>query len=192
MLLEKPIEQAINTLKSGGILLHPTDTVWGIACDPFNREAVEKVRKIKNKPEKHPFILLTHSLEIIKKYVENIHPRIETLLSLHQRPLTIIYPGSESLEPPLVNDDGGVAIRLVKSGVCSEILEAFGQPLLSTSANLHGDKTPGHFGEISSDIIKSCDYVFPFSRDEKNNGLQKPSPIATYNPKNGDLEFIRE
>lgn len=192
MLLKDQFEQAEKILKNGGLILHPTDTVWGIGCDPFNQNAVKRVQEIKNRSDDHPFILLVHSIEILKEYVKNIHPRIETLLSLHNRPLTIVYPEVINLEKPFINESGGAAFRVVQSGLCHDLLIKLNQPLLSTSANLHGEKTPSHFGEISSDVIKACDYIFPFSRDEKNNAEQNPSPIATYNPKNGDLEFIRE
>ncbi len=186
------IEQAINTLKDGGVILHPTDTVWGIACDPFNENAITKVQQIKERSQDQPFLLMVSSIEVLKEYVDSIHPRVETLLSLHNRPLTIIYPKAKNLKPPLVNDKGGVAIRIVKSGSCKKLLEAWGGPLLSTSANVHGDPTPNHFGEISSQVIRQSDFTFPIDKSEKSGKAQAPSAIAKYHPKTGELDFIRE
>ena len=186
------IEQAVNVLKKGGVILHPTDTVWGLACDPFNENAIAKVQQIKQRPEKQPFILLVSSIEQLKEYVTNIHPRIETLLSLHQRPLTIIYPKVIKLQPPLTNEKGGAAIRVVPAGVCHELLKAWDGALLSTSANIHGSPTPTHFGEISSEVFRYIDFVFPFDKSDKSGKTQKASAIAIYHPKTGELDFIRE
>jgi L-threonylcarbamoyladenylate synthase len=186
------IDQAVSTLKSGGVILHPTDTIWGLACDPFNENAIAKVQQIKQRPQEQPFILLVSSIEILKEYVDNIHPRIETLLSLHERPLTIIYPNVKMLKPPLTNEKGGAAIRIVSKGPCKELLDSWGAPLLSTSANIHGSPTPAHFGEISSEIIRQSDFTFPFERSEKTAKMQKTSAIAKYHPKTGELDFIRE
>lgn len=191
MLQTEKIAKAVEALENGGLILHPTDTVWGIACDPFNPEAVSKVQELKNRPDNQPFILLVHSLDQLKIYVPSIHPRVETLLSLHQRPLTIVYPGVVGLDKPLVNEKGEAAFRIVSSGSCHEIIRSFGKPLLSTSANIHGQPTPNHFGEITSDIIRGCDYTYPCDRDDKNGRDQSPSIIATFNEKNGELEFLR-
>jgi L-threonylcarbamoyladenylate synthase len=191
MLPKESIVKAVEILKKGGLILHPTDTVWGIGCDPFNEEAVMRVQKLKNRPEDLPFILLVHSIEKLREYVPKIHPRVETLLSLHQRPLTIVYPDVLEFEPPLTNEAGEAAIRIVKTGFCHAILESYDQPMLSTSANIHGNPTPSFFGEITSDIIKGCDFTFPCDKNEKNGREQVPSVIATYNEKNGELEFIR-
>jgi len=191
MLLSESIVKAVEVLNEGGVILHPTDTVWGIGCDPFNEDAIKRVQKLKNRPDEQPFILLVHSLEKLREYVPLIHPRIETLLSLHQRPLTIVYPDAENLAPPLVNKKGEVAMRIVKTGPCHSILKTFDKPMLSTSANTHGNPTPSFFGEVTSDIIRGCDFTFPCDKNEKNGREQVPSVIATYNEKNGELEFIR-
>lgn len=191
MLPTEKIDKAVEILKTGGIILHPTDTIWGLGCDPFNEKAIQKIQQIKKRPADQPFILLVHSIEMLKKYVLAIHPRVETLLSLHERPLTIVYPKVQGLNPPLVNKKGQGAFRIVNSGVCHDLLKKWNAPLLSTSANVHGEDTPTHFGEISSSIIRGSDFTFPFSREEKNGLQQIPSTIATFDEKNGDLEFLR-
>ena len=188
MLLDEQINKASKELKLGKIILLPTDTIWGISCDAFNKSAYEHLSKLKVRPMDHAFILLVASIKDLKKYVE-IHPRVETLLTLHHKPLTIIYENHRNLPDHCIATDGTVAIRVANEPLCQQVIEKLGRPITTTSANIHGDTTPLHFGEIPSDIITGVDFVFNLKRSKEFSGL--PSVIARPNKKGG-LEFVRE
>jgi len=189
MLPKDQISDAIRTLTSGGVILYPTDTVWGLGCKFDEKEAYTKLRGLKNRPENQSFILIVSSIEQLKKYINYIHPRVETLLTMHQRPLTIVYKDPKNIPAHCLAEDGSIAIRVVSDPFCQALTKALGCPISSTSANAHGEPTPTHFGEIRSDIISNADYVFDYRRSKANHG--EPSVIAEFNKK-GDLIFIRE
>jgi L-threonylcarbamoyladenylate synthase len=180
---------AVSTLEKGGIVLHPTDTIWGLGCDAFNEKAIEKIYKLKKRPLSSPLIVLVESLEMLKLYAPRIHPRVETLLSLHMKPLTIVYPNVKGFPDILYSEKKTVAIRVVQDAFCQAMIREFGKPIVSTSANLTGEPWPRGFGEINSEIIKGVNYVVRHRREEKVTGT--PSVIATYNSK-GNLSFLRE
>ena len=182
--------KAAETLKRGGIILYPTDTIWGLGCDPQNESAMDSLFKLKERPVGQALLLLVNSMEMLKNYVSDIHPRIETLLSHHTRPLTIIYPKAKDLPDYALGQDGSVAIRVVKDGICADLIRRFGGAITSTSANKHGESTPKHFGEIKSDIISGVDQVIGVDEEDSSN-RREPSVIARYNEK-GELDFIRE
>ena len=183
------VTEVVSVLEKGGIVLYPTDTIWGLGCDAFNVKSVEKIYKIKNRPKTAPLIVLVDCLEMLKHYAPRIHPRIETLLSMHTQPLTIIYPDVKHLPEILYSEKKTVAIRVVMDSFCQEVIQQLGRPMVSTSANLSGHPWPKGFGEISSEIIKASNYVVRYRREEKQTG--EPSVIATYNSK-GNLHFVRE
>ncbi|MDX1478856.1 MAG: L-threonylcarbamoyladenylate synthase [Saprospiraceae bacterium] len=188
MWLQEDLREAVKVLEKGGVLLYPTDTIWGLGCDALNERAIAKVYKIKERDPQKPCIVLMSDIDMLKEYVISIHPRVETLLSLHERPLTIVYPEVEKIPDALRGPQGKVAIRVARDGFCRALIKAFGKPIVSTSANHAGKPHPNGFGEISSQIIKKADYVVKFRQSEHNTGL--PSVVATYNFK-GHLEFLR-
>lgn len=183
------LPEAVATLEKGGVILYPTDTIWGLGCDALNEKAIEKIYKIKKRPPTSPFIVLVDSIEMLKHYAPRVHPRVETLLSMHRQPLTIIYPDVKGLPRILYSDKKTVAIRVVLDPFCQALVQQFGRPIVSTSANASGHPWPKGFGEISSEIIKAVNYVVRHRREEKVTGA--PSVIATYNSK-GNLTFLRE
>lgn len=183
------IRLAAEKLRSGGLLLYPTDTIWGLGCDALNPGAIEQLARLKQRPLEQPFLLLVNSVEMLKKYTRSVHPRIETLLFYHERPLTVLYDATDTLPPGLVSKEKKVAIRIINHGTCYDLIEEFGFPLVSTSANLHGEPFPKHFGEISSAVIQQVDYVLHPLPDEEFTG--EPSVIAGFDKK-GELYFIRE
>ena len=178
----------MDVINRGGILLYPTDTIWGLGCDPFNKDAVERVLQLKNREAEKAFILLVDSVEMLKKYVERLHPRVETLLFYHTRPLTIIYDNPIDLPKGIIASDGSIAIRVTTDPFCKHLIHQFGKPIISTSANVSGEPYPPNFGAISTDIIKGVDYVVGIRQAEEKE--VQPSVIATVNA-NGELEFIR-
>ncbi len=183
------LENIKAVLENGGLILYPTDTIWGIGCDATNSHAVEKVYQLKQRDRDKGFIILVDSVEMIKKYVKHIHPRIDTLLLHHVRPLTIIFDNARNLPDNLISQDGSIAIRLVQDDFCRELIRTLGKPVVATSANISNAPFPNNFGEISSAVIEGVDYVFKQRRYEKEN--KTPSVIVKAQD-DGELIFIRE
>ena len=187
--MTEEIKNCLDVLQNGGIILYPTDTVWGIGCDATNAGAVAKIHEIKRNLPNQPYILLVSSIEMLKEYVEYIHPRIETLLLFHERPLTIIYEKAKNLPSLSTGTDGSVAIRITQDPFNKALIEAFGKPLVATSAHIVGDPSPNHFGEISSAVIVGVDFVVKYRTMDKD--MNQPSVIAKLD-ENEELLFLRE
>lgn len=186
--IEKVIEQAIGVLRRGGVLLYPADTIWGIGCDATRQDAIRRVYEIKGREYNKPLIVLVADIPQLYEVVAGVHPRIDTLLHLHERPLTVIYPRVKEAYKHLAAPDGSLAVRVVKSGFCHTLIEAYGTPLVSTSANISGEPSPVKFGNISSSIIAMVDLAVPAFTEKGITGA--PSVIARYD-ENGELDFIR-
>ena len=182
------LEDINNTLTNGGVILYPTDTIWGIGCDVFALEAVEKIYKIKKRPRELPFILLVSDIAMLKRYV-NIHPRLETLLVYHEKPLTLIYEEVYDLPESVLSEEGTIAIRVTHDPFCQRVIEQLDSPLVSTSANVSGESFPNCFDDITGDILRHMDYVVEYRREDKEQ--RTPSVMAEFNNK-GELFFIRE
>lgn len=178
----------LNTLESGGVILFPTDTIWGLGCCATNNDAVKRIFAIKKRDFSKPFPLLVSSIEMLRDYVQDIHPRIETLLSFHEYPLTLIYPKAKNLVPPAIDASGSVAIRLVKDEFCAQLIEKLGVPLVATSANFSGDAYPANYKKINLDLLNEVDLVVKHRQEEKSKG--QPSVIAKYDQE-GNLQFLR-
>jgi len=190
MTLDYDLRPIIETLEAGGLILYPTDTIWGIGCDATDPVAVEKVFNLKNRPRHKPFILLVSSIQMLKNYVEQLHPRLETLLIYHERPLTIIYDQAKNLPSNAIADGGSVGIRLVQDPFCKALIENFGKPVVGTSANISDQPFPNNFGEVSSAVIQGVDCVVKYRQADKEK--RQPSVIARLNdPVRGELEFLR-
>ncbi|MFK8105032.1 MAG: L-threonylcarbamoyladenylate synthase [Saprospiraceae bacterium] len=183
------LEDIIDVLKTSGLILYPTDTIWGIGCDACDEEAVRKVYQLKQSTHDENFVLLVDSLAMLKKYVAEVHPRIDTLLSYHIRPLTVVYEEAKDLAPSVIAPDGSIAVRIVQDDFCKNLIQAFGRPLVATSANIHNQAFPSNFGAISSEVIRQVDYVVKARQSEKS--LQEPSVLVKVSPK-GELVFLRE
>src|SRR3990170_5195777 len=181
----KAIEHAVSVLSEGGIILYPADTIWGIGCDALNKDAINKIYSIKERQSGKGLIVLVSNLDQLYEVAASVHPRIDTLLHYHERPLTIVYPAAKKPFEHLIAKDGSIAIRLVKSGFCHELISAYSRPLVSTSANLTGEPSPTTFGTISSLILSKVDYALPAYTEKGMTGT--PSVIAKYD-QNGDLD----
>jgi len=177
----------INALKSGGTIIYPTDTIWGIGCDAFNKSAVGNLFYLKKRPRNKPLLLLVDSIEMLKQYVE-VHPRVETLLFYHKQPLTIIYKADHRLPSYLTSESHTIGIRVVQDHFCREVIKSCGKPITSTSANFSGDPFPINFREIDQSFLKVADYVVKYKQHEDKGG--SPSVIATFN-REGELSFLR-
>ncbi len=182
------IDTAVHHLQEGNIILCPTDTIWGLSCDPLKKESYLRIQKIKKRATDKPLILLASSIEMLKEYVDRIPPRIENLLVYFDHPVTIIYPEAHNLPEHCLSKDGSVAIRVSKEPFSKKLIERFGRPITSTSPNLSGQPYPSHFGEISSDIFDRVDYIVRYGRN-KTTGT--PSQIFRFD-KGGHLKYLRE
>jgi L-threonylcarbamoyladenylate synthase len=188
MFENEKFDEILAVLRRGGVILYPTDTIWGIGCDATNADAVNKIAEIKGRATDKGFILLVDSLEMLKQHVNSVHPRIQTLLAYHTRPLTMIYDESIGVASNVLAPDGSVAVRIVQDAFCRELIRQFGKPIVKSSAKLEGQAHPAHYGEISSDILEKVDMVVRLKQDIKERG--EPSVIARFNDE--ELDFIRE
>lgn len=182
------LENISSIIENDGVILYPTDTIWGIGCSAKSDIAIQKIIDLKGRKPEKGFVVLVESIEMLKNYIGSIHPRIETLLFHHHRPITVIYPRAQNLSKLACAPDGSVAIRIVNDEFCKELIWASGLPLISTSANISGQKYPSHFGEIGSDIIQSVDYVVKYRQNDTSQ--TEPSVIIKMTNKK-EFEFIR-
>ena len=183
------INQAVEVLQKSGLLLYPTDTIWGIGCDATDPVAVARVFSLKKQAASNPLVILVDSKQMLKQYVEHVHPRIDTLLAYHKRPLTVIYPKAKQLPDNLIARDKSVAIRVVQDQFCQEMIRQFGKPIVATSANINNEPFPENFGSISSEVIKGIDFVVRHRQMEKTPN--QPSVMVRILD-NGELDFLRE
>ncbi len=183
------LDKALDTLRSGGLILYPTDTVWSIGCDATNPRAVGRIRQLKDTGNTLGLEILVNSIDMLRHYVAHLHPRIETLLIYHLRPLTVLYERGRNLPNSILSEDGQVAIRLVQDDYCRELIGCLGKPLVATAADLRESYYPDNFGAISSDVVERVDYVSRHRRNDK--GRSRPSVVARLSVKD-ELEFLRE
>lgn len=181
--------ETLSALENGEVIVYPTDTVWGIGCDATNPQAVEKILRIKERKVGQGVVVLVDSLSMLKKYINQLHPRLETLLSHHLRPLTMIYTDPLGLSPNVLASDGSAAIRICSDVYCQELIKAFGKPITSASATLSGESFPGHYGSISSEILRQVDHVVKYR--QRDNLPADPSIIARWTDQN-EIDLIRE
>lgn len=185
---ETDIGQSLLTLQNGGVILYPTDTIWGLGCDATNSRAIEKIYSIKKRSDGKSLIILVSDEDMLGRYVEKIPVIVHDLIEQYERPLTIIYPGARNLPRNLVAPDGSIAIRIVRHDFCRQLIERFGKPITSTSANVSGMASPTSFASISQEVIMSVDYVVGIDRD--NLQVTLPSTIIRID-RNGEFEIIR-
>lgn len=191
MLIFKKYDDEISSLvKEGKVLLHPTDTVWGLAAAYSQKAAIDRIYEIKHREKSKPLILLVDNLERLKSHVLNIHPRLETLLSFHSRPLTIIYDKTRNIPDYLKAEDGTIGIRIVGDEYCQRLIREIDEPLVSTSANLSHESTPLRYEEINDAIINNVDIIFHPHLTKVSKEI-KPSVIARLD-ENEELEFLRD
>lgn len=189
MLLPDQLEDIANKLDAGLITLLPTESLWGLSCDAFNPQAIEKISTLKDRKEGHPYVLLVSSIEMLNSYIEMMHPRVETLLSLHRKPLTLIHT-AKSLPDHLLTQDNTVAIRVTQNPICQGVIDILQRPIVSTSANISGQDVPIYFNEIDQVIKDGVDFIPTYPNNVINRKLQLASVIASYDSE-GELDFLR-
>ncbi len=187
--MKEDISKAVETLKDGGVILYPTDTIWGIGCDATNPDAVAKLNELKHRSINKSMIILLENPAMLYSYVEQIPEMAWDLVELTTKPLTIIYPKAKNLAPALIAADGSIGIRIVKHAFCQRLIQAFRKPIVSTSANITGKPFPKSFSEIDSEIVNGVDYIVPSIYDEGNPPI--PSGIISLGT-GGEVKVIRE
>ena len=182
------VKKALTVLKNNGIILYPTDTIWGIGCDATSSEAVKKIFILKKRKLEKNFILLLDHESRLYSYVKEIPEQAWALIEFSEKPLTIIYDGAINLPPEVISADGSIAIRITRDEFCQNLIGALRKPLISTSANFSGEQAPSSFDEIDEGIIKSVDYIVNWRQTEKI--ITKPSMIISLRS-GGQIKFIR-
>ena len=181
------IEKTLTILKRGGIILYPTDTVWGIGCDATNPDAIDAIFKLKQRAESKSMICLVSDFKMLNQYVEEIPEVAYDILKYAVKPTTIIYDNPIRVADNLVADDNSLAIRVVKDDFCKKLIQKLKKPLVSTSANISGEKTPLQFKEINPVILEGVDYVVNLQHNKKSS---QPSSIIKLK-NNGAVTVIR-
>jgi len=187
--MHEDIVKALETLKSGGVILYPTDTVWGLGCDATNETAVQKIYTIKNRSDSKSMLILLENPALLDRYIDEVPDIAWDLIEISTTPLTIIYPGARNLAKSLIADDGSIGIRFTKEIFTRELLKRFHKPLVSTSANISGQPTPSSFAEISGEIKSQVDYTVLYRQEDTSPA--KPSGIIKLQV-NGQIEIIRQ
>lgn len=193
------LKQALETLRSGGVILYPTDTVWGIGCDATDPAAVAKVFAIKHREDSKALVLLASDLDMVARYVKVIPQMAIDLVEVNDRPMTLIYPGAIAGEKEaaadrrrlawnVVAEDGSVGIRIPMSDFCRQLAYKLGRPIVSTSANISGEPTPQRFTDIDEAIKSAVDYACPPKTDTESTG--KASQIISIGL-DGEVKIIR-
>ncbi len=193
MIQRYDLEDAARILKNEGLVLLPTDTLWSIACLADDPVAIERMRRIIPPNEVQPYEVLFDNLDMLKAYSPRLHPRLETLLIYHSRPLSIITDAVDHLNHPLVTRRGKMTARIANDSYCRNLIRMVKKPLLITSAHFPQSPYPSHFGKIRSDIIEGVDYVskYRIKYSRLNISQEKPTVLVRINSKR-EFEFLRE
>ncbi len=182
------MEQAVKTLREGGVILYPTDTIWGIGCDATNADAVKRVYEIKRRQDSKAMIVLANSDAMIANHVEQAPEVAWDIVTLATNPTTVIFDKGRNLAPNLMAADGSVAFRLTREDFSSQLCFHLRRPIVSTSANISGQPSPKSFGDIADEIIKAVDYVVRYRQDDRTPA--SPSSIIKIGNK-GEVKIIR-
>ncbi len=182
------VVESLNTLRNSGILIYPTDTIWGLGCDATSQVAVDKVYKIKNRSESKSLIILVDGFEMLRHYVEVIPETVKNFLETTSKPTTVIYTHPKGLASNVVASDGTVAIRIVANDFCKSLIQTFGKPIVSTSANVSNQPSPASFNEIDPLLLRKADYIVNLPAVETK---KTASQIIKLNDL-GEIEFLRK
>lgn len=187
--VDEAIIGAVEVLRKGGIILYPTDTVWGVGCDATNQEAVDKIYALKRSVDKKSMIVLCNTLDMTVRYISRPPQIALDVMEVSDKPLTAIMPGGIGVAPNLIPEEGTLAIRVPEHDACKEIIRRLGKPLVSTSANISGEATPLRLSEISAEIVEGVDFIVPPRLEGKPT--RQPSSIIKFELDN-TFKIIRE
>lgn len=181
--------KAVEVLRSGGIILYPTDTIWGIGCDATNALAVKRIYEIKQREDTKSMLVLMENPNLLNSYIAEVPEIAWELIEVADSPLTIIYPGAKNLATNLLATDGSVGIRITNENFTQQLIQRFRKPVVSTSANISGQRSPQNFAEISEEIKKSVDFIVEYRQDDFSKS--NPSSIIKLGVA-GQIEIIRK
>lgn len=183
------INKCLEVLNNGGVILYPTDTIWGLGCDATNEKAVERIYQIKKRSSQKGMLVLLDNENKIPSYVSEMPEIARDLIELSEKPLTIIYSGARQLAKNLVAQDGSIGIRISLDDFNQKLIRQFKKPLVSTSANFSGESAPQNFNEIDEEILHAVDYVVKW----RQNNLTKVPPSSIIKlGQGGEIKIIRE
>lgn len=188
-MIAEEVEKALEVLKKGGIILYPTDTVWGIGCDATNEKAVEKIYKLKQSEDKMSMLMLVDKIDNVVRYTNRVPDVAWQLFEVADKPLTLILPGACAVAANLIPEEGTIGVRVPKHEFCERLLRRLGRPLVSTSANISGEPTPRTFSEISGKITSGVDFVVDYRCE--GNPTRTASSIIKLG-QSGQITIIRE
>jgi len=183
------LNKACEVLRKGGVILYPTDTIWGFGCDATQEDAVKRVYEIKRRSDSKSMLILLDSTTLLERYVDDLPEIALNLIECSDKPLTIIYSGAKNLASNLIAPDGTVGIRITQETFSQKLCRQFGKPIVSTSANFSGEPAPSNFSEINTEIFRLVDYVVNYRRNDTQKS--KPSSIIRLD-NNGVIKIIRE
>jgi L-threonylcarbamoyladenylate synthase len=186
--MQEDIKKSLVVLRSGGLILYPTDTIWGIGCDATNEQAVQRIFRIKKRDDSKSMLILLDLPGRLNAYV-TVPDVAWELIEVSTFPLTIIYPGAKNLAKALIAEDGSAGIRITNDEFCIELIKRFGKPVVSTSANISGTPSPATFDEIGDEIISTVDYVVEW---RQNDITRKPASSIIKLEENGVFKIIRK
>jgi L-threonylcarbamoyladenylate synthase len=186
--MKEEIQNCLKVLNNGGLILYPTDTVWGIGCDATQPAAIEKIRKLKQRSDEKSMICLVSNFKMLQEYVEDVPEMAYDILKTAQRPTTIVYDNPIRVAENLIAEDNTLGIRVCRNKFCNMLIKKFRRPIVSTSANISGKPTPKRFDEIDDAILKGTDYAVNLDRKEKT---AKPSSIIKLS-NDGQIKIIRK
>ncbi len=187
--MRQEVNRAVQVLREGGVIVYPTDTVWGIGCDATCQEAVEKIYALKNSVNKHSMTVLAADADMVARYTNRVPQVAWDLFSLSDKPLTLILPQGHALAPGLIPETGTVGVRIPQHEFCQAMLRALGRPIVSTSANISGCGAALSFEQIDERILQAADYVV--SRKAEGHPTGRPSSIISIG-EGGEFKIIRE
>ena len=189
MIFSGDIKNCLTVLKNGGIIIYPTDTIWGLGCDATNASAVQRIFNIKGREEGKSLLVLVNGIGMLERYVHEIPGTAGELLSVSDSPLTIVYPAGRNLAEGVCAADGSAGIRICNEEFCNELITRFRKPIVSTSANFSGKKAPSFFGDIDKELIEKADYVVQYR--QKDHQKNTSSPIIRVEA-DGSFKILRK
>jgi L-threonylcarbamoyladenylate synthase len=187
-MLTNEVAKALKIVQDGGIILYPTDTIWGIGCDATNTEAIQKIYRLKQRDETKSMIILLDTDNKLQSYISDVPDLAYDLIEFAENPLTLVMPGAKNISPALISSDGSVGVRISDHPFCQQLIQRLRKPLVSTSANISGKPSPQYFSQIDQEVIDGVDYVVDI--DQHSMEIKNPSTIMRLEP-GGKFEFIR-
>lgn len=187
--MQNEIKKSLEVLQSGGVILYPTDTVWGLGCDATNEKAVKRIFEIKKRSDSKAMLVLIDNPGKLQSYVNEVPDIAWDLIEMTEKPLTIIYPDAKNLASNLIAEDKSIGIRVTSEEFSRKLCAQFRKPIVSTSANVSGERTPSNFSQISDEVKASVDYVVNYRQHE----LSEPKPSSIIKLEKGNVfKLIRE